>query len=69
MPEPLQSMHKNLDISLPDESHRQDRTSMMAGFQGWEQFPGGEHRGHWVPDQVPKDIAIVWEVVKRMKYI
>ena len=39
LPEPLQIMHKNWNISLPDESHRRDRTSMMAGFQDWEKRP------------------------------
>ena len=46
--EPLRIMHKNRTISLPDESHRRDRTSMKAGFQCWEQQQG-EVPSQWAP--------------------
>ena len=48
LPEPLQIMYKNRSISLPDESHRRDRTSMKTGFQDWEQRPGEVPR-RWAP--------------------
>ena len=51
LPEPVQIMKRNRTISLPDESHRLDRTSMKTGFQDWEKQLGEVPR-RWAPRRV-----------------